>query len=79
MTLSGPTGTGIEVIHDATHRRSTGGARPKTHRRAMLTAQDDRCINSRRVNNQSVAIVGNTIRLRKDQADHHIESCFRIL
>ena len=30
MTLSGATGTSVNVIHDATHRRSTGGARPKT-------------------------------------------------
>ena len=32
MTLSGATGTSVDVIHDATHRRSTGGARPKTTR-----------------------------------------------
>ena len=30
MTLSGATGTSVDVIHDATHQRSTGGARPKT-------------------------------------------------
>ena len=32
MTLSGATGTSVDVIHDATLRRSTGGARPKTTR-----------------------------------------------
>ena len=32
MTSSGATGTSLDVIHDATHRRSTGGARPKTTR-----------------------------------------------
>ena len=30
MTISGATGTRVDAIHDATHRRSTGGARPKT-------------------------------------------------
>ena len=30
MTLSGATGTSVDVMHDATHRRSTGGAQLKT-------------------------------------------------
>ena len=60
MTLSEATGTSVDVIHDATHRRSTGGARPKTTR----TSNANSAGRSRYQHRQSVAIVGHTIRKR---------------